>query len=192
MLFHLQLRFQCAFSLNENRSQRVPVMNHLFFIHLQQRLSAEQRLTVKQLFDIRIVIPRDDALEIEFSYSFNNFVIAWLLHLIDKTDQNLIGSRNLLLKQWFRTILSPSLGRNNSNDRVKLSMYESLLVKPKLLDRLDRVSHSIGLHQYLFDWSIRHNVLNSRHQIIPKSLQFYLALQQMHPFGNSRKSLKGV
>ena len=76
MLLYLQLRFQCAFSLNENRSQCVPVMDHFFLIHLQQRLSAEQRLAMKQLFDIGIIIPRDDAFKIEFSYSFNNFVIA--------------------------------------------------------------------------------------------------------------------
>ena len=170
----------------------MPVMNHFFLIHLQQRFPAEQRLTVEQLFDVRIVIPRDDAFEIELPDSFNNFVITLLLHLINKTDQNLIRSSNLFLKQRFRTILTPSLGRNHSNDRMKLGMYKSLLVKPKLFDRLNRVSHSIGLHQYLFNRSICHNILNGRHQIISKYLNWYFALQHMHPFGNSKKSLKGV
>ena len=107
-------------------------------------------------------------------------------------NHNLISGHNLPLKQLLPSLPFPAFCRNHHDNRMQLRLDQRLLIKPKLLYRLEWVCHAVGLYQNLSDRGIGDDVLDCGYEVVSGWAERYLALQQMQPFGSSRKLLKGV
>ena len=91
-------------------------MFHFFFSYVVQSFSTEQRIASEHVRNIFHIVSLDGAFKIEFSHTLNYLLVLLLAGLVDKADDDSVRRGYLSLEKWFRAVLFPSFGRDDSHD----------------------------------------------------------------------------
>lgn len=75
---------------------------------------------------------------------------------------------------------------------MKFGIHLHFLIEPELFYGLCGIGKAIGLNDDVLDISVVKDVLDSGHEIVSFLIGIYFALQQMQPFGSSKKLLNGT